>query len=259
MENEILLVGAFRPLNNEEDDMMCEREQLLDILEENSIPYEKVDYPWPRDLFVSFKGKVLEDKHHGKYADGGFITVRPEFTLVCAEVSKKAAPFERDNPEKRHEKLLNLYGPNFYILPTPNVKLNDSMSPHIDLVVLPVPERGVLFADRRYTMDNRRAIFDICDKLSLNLELVDNDYKNPTWPCNSVIINDDGKLFALTNSDQNEIFMSRLRAYGITPLAVSYSKNCEQGGSTFCSTNTCPMDKLSQVEKLCRDYNFQFA
>jgi len=254
MENEMLIVGIIEPTNSTQDKMVSEREQLLDILNQNSIPCRKVEHNWPRDLFVSFKGQILEERDHYRYADGGHIVVRPEFTLVCAEVGKLAT-FERDKPEERYEKLLNLYGPNFHILPSPNTKLNNSMCPHIDLVVLPIPERGVLFADRRYVMDNRRVIPDLCDKLSLNLELVDNDYKNPSWPCNSVIINNDGKLFAITNSDQNESFMSRLNAYGITPLAVPYSENCMQGGSIHCSTNTCPQNKLAEVERLCKNYN----
>jgi len=255
MENEILVIGIIKPVNHEEDDMMHERQQLLDLLEQNSIPYDKVEHPWPRDLFVSFNGKILEEKEHYRYADGGFVIVRPEFTLICDEVSKKAIISGRDKPEKRYEKLINLYGPNFHILPAPNVKLNEAMPPHIDLVILPIPERGVLFADRRYTMDNRRTITNLCNKLNLNLELVDHDYKNPSWPCNSVIINNDGRLFAITNSDKNEHFISRLNSYGITSLATPYSANCQQGGGIFCSTNTCPRDKFSQVEKLCRDYN----
>lgn len=252
---ETLLVGMIEPSNKTVEAMMKERQGLLDLLARTSIPHRKVENIWPRDLFVSFKGEIYENEKQGRYADGGFIIVRDDFTLVCDKVSKGLVAYEEDDYHERFEKLTKLYGSNFHILPSPDIKLNQAMSPHIDLVLLPVPERKVLFADRRYNYDNPGVLRSLCRSLDFNLELVDHDYKNPSWPCNSVIVNHNGKLFALTNSIGNEDFTSRLMDYGIAPLAVPFYANCKEGGSLHCSTNTCGEDKIALAEKICKDYN----
>src|SRR3989344_6444566 len=148
-----VLVGKFEAENKVEEKMLLERRILLESLQSNGIDAVNIDCKWPRDSFISHSGKVYKRKNYGFYADGGYILNNLEFSLACSEVSFNEDMYT-DIPEERYKLLQNLYGENVFILPPPDKSLNFNLSPHIDLVVLPIPERKLLFVDFMYYRTN---------------------------------------------------------------------------------------------------------
>ena len=164
---EKVLVGRIDPKNEAENNILLERIMLLEALQNNGIDTVNVDCKWPRDYFVSHSGKMYKRKNYGFYADGGYILNNPEFTLACSDVSFNEDMYI-DTPEERYKLLQNLYGENVFILPPPDKSLNFNLSPHIDLVVLPIPEKKLLFVDFMYYRANHESLGLLCDPNSAN-------------------------------------------------------------------------------------------
>jgi hypothetical protein len=181
------------------------------------------------------------------YADGGYIVHRPEFTLACANVSFDRGKTKHGS-EERFKRLKRLYGNDIFILPSPDLGWNLNLSPHIDLVVLPIPEAGVIFVDKQYYNQNaHESIDNLCTRFGLKLEIVDNDYARPSYPCNSLVVTKGTDPLVITNSTGNEGFLRKLDDYCIEYLAVPFSNNCANGGSIHCATNALPERRLKEI------------
>lgn len=264
MDNsEILLLGMFRPLSipnkdktewKFEENMVNERKRLAKALEKNTINYKIVNSKWPRDDFVNHNGKIFSRDKYGFYADGGYILNNSEFTLACSEVSSEVPSIPnsfKDNSEKRYSKLQDLYGKDIFILPAPDLSWNQDMSPHIDLVVLPIPEIGTVFTDSRYYEEIAKDEIDnLSEKYQLKVSKVDNDYENPSYPCNSLILRQSKNPKVIVNSKGNKRFIDNLEKRGLETIAVPFSNNCFKGGGIRCATNTIPSEQQKFFSEL---------
>jgi hypothetical protein len=244
---EIIILGKPNEDSAIGKQIIKERKQLIEKLEKNKIPFEIVNKKWPRDYFVNHLGNIYTKKQFENYGDGGFILNYPEFTLACSEVYKNEDGRSKHSVEKRHEILKELYGNNLQIFSSPDLRLNRELSPHIDMVLLPIPQRKVLFVDKNYYRSNKKDITRFCEKNSLKIELVINNYETPSWPCNSLLFGEDGDLTAITNSNSEKSFNSRLKNYDIKIIDIPFMSNCFKGGSIHCATNTVPEDKLEEI------------
>ena len=244
-----VLVGKFEAENKVEEKMLLERRILLEALQSNGIDAVNIDCKWPKDSFISHSGKVYKRKNYGFYADGGYVLNNDEFTLACSEVSFSDDMYT-DTPDERYKLLQNLYGKNIFILPPPDKSLNFNLSPHIDLVVLPILERKLLFVDFMYYRTNHESLGLLCDKYNLTLKIVPNDYSKPSYPCNSLLIRNNGRISVVTNEINNKNFILTLRDYGLDIIDIPFEANCANGGSVHCATNTIPENYTGNIEDL---------
>jgi hypothetical protein len=230
-------------------EMMQERENLIRILDEAGIANKPVNVDWIRNYFVNKQGNILARKKYEFYADGGYILTNPKFTLACADVNIVDNKVIHNTEERA--KILNLLYKNCFILPSPDLTLNDSMSPHIDLVVLPIYEKNLLFVDSFYYNNlAKESINNLVNKYSLKLELLYNDYSCPSYPCNSLTLRNGGDISIIACEKGNDAFFSKLKEYGIRRIPVPFSTNCAAGGSIHCATNLLPEKELGKLEEV---------
>lgn len=244
---EKVLIGTFDAKTAQDKLRLEERAELAKRLKENGIPYQIVQSEWPRDCFVNFNGRVYTRKDHGFYADGGYILPNRDLTFACSAVSQ-GENGEIDSPELRFKKLKSLYR-NAQVMPAPNPLLNRFISPHIDLVLLPLMERGVLFADQNYFDENKQDIDGLPNRHGLRMELLAQDYTNPTWPCNTLILRRGEEIIAVTNEHANSGLIPKLARLGVKVITTPFSHNCRVGGSVACATNTIP-EGYREVKKI---------
>ena len=235
-----IVVGNFEATGIDREHhlkMLAERADLTNSLKQANIPFELTDTQWPRNSYVLFNGKRLDKEQLQLYADGGYILSHPRFTLACAEVSNPEC-LPKDDPNIRYQKLQELYGKDIFILPSPDLSLNDHMSPHIDLVVLPIHQKKILFVDHKYYFEIAKKEVDrVIQETKYKLIILPSNYQIPSFPCNSLIVEDREGLVAVTNSDRNRQFIDLLKAQGVKVIAVPFSANCSRGGSVHCATN----------------------
>lgn len=232
------IIGLPTLNGNSNKAQLEERLNLICAFEKAGIPFIKTSVEWPRDLFINFFGKVYTRGKYGLYADAGYIIPTPSITLVCSEVSVNENE-QRDSPEERYKKLSGLYG-KVQILPPPERRLNKFISPHLDLVLLPIPEKEILFVDRTYYQKNKEEVDTATERCGLKVETVGQDYNSPSWPCNTYLVNNGQEIIAFTNSEGNSQFIRRLSQLGIKVFGVPFSRNCAIGGSIKCATNSIP-------------------
>lgn len=229
-----------------------ERKNLVNLFMGLSLPYKTVDSFWPRDFFVSHREKIHLRKKYGNYADGGYVLAFPKFVVALADISRREDDF-LDSPDERYERLRHLYGVNTRILPNLNLRLNPNLRQHVDMVLLPIPKRGICFVDRSYYIENRDVLERFGEANEMKLLQVEHDYSKPTWPCNSLILENGGVMFAIVNSDVNSSFRARLVNYDVRPIDTPFFSNCRQGGGIHCATNSVPESFLKKADELVLD------
>ncbi|MBD3310115.1 hypothetical protein GF351_02760 [Candidatus Woesearchaeota archaeon] len=241
--------------------MMEERDELMKNLDKEGIPYTRVWSKWPQDDFVSHKGEVFLRKDYGFYADGGYVFALDSMIIVGEHASRRQKGYNH-TPEQRGRILKMIFGETDYVvLPSPDCRWHPDMVPHIDLVSLPVPQKAKMYVDKRYLdmtknscKDDAQRILgrrgnvleEITERLGMELKAVRHDYSRPSYPCNTQVVEHEGDLYAITNSDSKE-FVHMLRKDGFRVIAVPFSANCSRGGSVHCATNLCPADKVEEI------------
>jgi len=250
----ILLIGLFEPSSSHahdvETEMLNERLNLIHKLEARQIKYVAVNEMWPRDTFVYHNGKISANRDFGHYADGGYLYAFSGFTVACSGISEDEKTGKIDTSNERLQKLRRLYGDHIDIMPPPNYELNDTLRPHVDMIMLPIPQKNVVFVDRAYYREHSGTVNLFCERHKFDLNLTDNDYQNPSWPCNTEIISAKDNLIAITNSLSNRSFIDKLENIGIEAICVPFGYNCGQGGSVHCATNQVPISHLEGALRL---------
>lgn len=230
-----LLVGMPKDADRE---LIKERKSLADLLRKEDFPVQEVDVYWPRNCFVSHNDKIYWEFEHGSYADGGFIITAPEFVIASSYVNFHS----QENYNERLNRLKRMYNKSkILVIPDPHQSNGEETStfesPHIDLVVLPIPLRKLLIIDSSYYKIHTRDVENLSQALEYKILIVKTG-NPPNWPCNALVIEHDNKLIAYTNSDSD--LKNMLKPYDIEVKGVSLKKNCEEGGSVRCITNVFP-------------------
>lgn len=249
LEDEVVIVGMFKPKGKQEESALKERSNLVRDLTRAHVTHRQVAEMWPRDSFVYHEGFIHRQSQHGNYADGGYLLNFPGLVMCSAAISESEEE-TRDITgvlAYRTLKLWRLYRERAEVLPPPKLNLNETLVPHIDYVVLPVPQKRVLFVDEDYFLENKEDVKKFCANKAYNLETVYNDYENPTWPCNSLVIETQKGLTAFINSDSDGRFVHALERHGIIPIGIPFSTNCRLGGGIHCATNNVPRSYIDSA------------
>ena len=248
-------IGAWKKVKPKEVEIarqvIAERRELMRLLSDFGIPYKPVSVSWPRNSYVFHDNRIYTRKEHSYYADGGMILAYPNFTLASSDVS--LFPRQKD-PHSLGEvmnKLERLYGENVAVLPSPrhvSAKYADHIG-DIDLVLLPIPERGVLFVDESYDHGAQRSVDEVCERFNLKKQLVSQDGFRPCWPCNSFIFKTEN-ISMIANSASGSDFLNRIRDLGIELITLPFSGNNYYNGSIRCATNSLPKNYPRNIESL---------
>jgi len=255
MKEPIVFVGSFEP--RKEDRLMKpladERGNLIRILQSKDIPVRIVNELWPRDTFVYYRRAIHRATEQGNYANGGYVMPFPKFTMACNGIGVDEPRELRDSPAEEHQKLKEIYGNEIELFPNPRIimKGREKHLPHVDLVVLTIPERKVTFIDETYYLKNKKAFNDFCERRGFNLETAECDYLKPTWPCNSLVLPDEKDLLLFTCAQKNKDFASKLKKYDIQVIEVPFANNCAYGGGVHCASNAVPKQF---EEEACRTF-----
>ncbi len=252
--DDIVIVGTFQPTTREQETALNERAELMKQIIKMSVSQRRVREMWPRDTFVFHNGCIHKQSQHGNYADGGFLYTFDGLVMCSRAISDDTFHLGKEDAcssyAERRLKLWRLYHERADVLPSPNLKKNPNIVPHIDYVVLPVPQRNVLFVDEDYFLENEKDIRSFCSRRGFAIETVYNDYENPSWPCNSLVLQSSHGLIAFVNQDSDGRFIYSLQHPGIKPIEIPFSTNCSLGGGIHCATNTVPRAYIDKALEL---------
>jgi hypothetical protein len=242
---EIVFLGVKSPYENfpsgDKHILDLERLVLRNTMESVGVPIVPVEVSWPRDYLVSHKGKVHLKKERGFYADGGYVLSRPNFTMICADVSRDWDGNDIDSIDVRTAKIKSMYGENAFVFAAPDPDMDPAICPHIDLMMLPIVERKILFVDAKYLSRHKVAIDQFSSRNSLEVRQVGDNYNKRSWPCNSFIYNNGHDIYAFVEKEVPNDFTHTLADLGITVIRVPFINNCSTGGSVHCATNSVPL------------------
>ncbi|MFT4325939.1 MAG: hypothetical protein ACMXYK_00365 [Candidatus Woesearchaeota archaeon] len=237
----IVEVGFFNPRNPEEQYMVKERKVLEETLNELGVSCKHSPSKWPRDEYVFSNGTKLQSSEHGFYADGGYVLHNNNLTFVCNKVSETWNGEQTETIAERTEKLRNLYHNNIYMLPSPDPDMDDAICPHIDLMVLPISEKRIVFVDEIYLKRHQSYLTKTMGENKLRIIPVGDTRNQRYWPCNSLLISDKdnnrNQTVCITAAPENSSFFKTLKEYNILPVRIPFSNNCKEGGSINCATN----------------------
>lgn len=252
LEDEIVIVGMFEPRGKHQECALEERRKLIRNLIKLNVSQRRVKEMWPRDSFVYHEGSLHCQAFHGNYADGGFLLNFPSLIMCSDAISEDEAKTRNSSAilAYRQLKLWRLYRERAEVLPSPNLEKNPNIVPHIDYVVLPIPQKKVIFVDEDYFIRYEDDVSRFCDRRGFRFETVYNDYENPSWPCNSLVLETPMGLTAFVNSDSDGRFIHSLESYGIRVVGLPFSNNCRMGGGIHCATNSVPRSYINSALNL---------
>jgi hypothetical protein len=234
----IISTGKIVCDRNLESQVMREREKLVDAISQVTSKVCTAEVDWAKNYFVSSQNRIYSRKKHGFYADGGHIIPTQRVTFACANVKT-----EEQTPQQRYAKLTTMYGEHV-IVPEPG-EWHKSISPHIDLVLLPIPEHDLLFVDTKYYTLHKDCIDVIGKKYQFEICPLPQDYDKPQYPCNSLVIREDDSVFIIGN--QHNEFERQLQNKHLEHKLISFRTNALSGGSTACATNYCVKAKIAEA------------
>mgnify|MGYP001578883935 FL=1 len=234
-----ILVGTPRNIDHE---FIDERENLVKILDKECFAAKKADVCWPRDCFVNHNGRILKENEHGAYADGGYVVDFPGFILASVVVSFHFG----DSPEERISKLKKIYPDSkIRILNAPYWSTPDiPYTAHIDLVVLPIPQRKLLIVDDIYLRNNKKEIEFLLEETGFQFETVPSC--NGQFPCNSLVAEGRDNLIVFGPPGLGVV----LPKYDIRYVELDMRKNFIDGGGVRCATNILPANYKGELDFL---------
>lgn len=215
---------------------------LLKVLEKLECEVVEVHDPWPRDHYAYHDNNYIREFDLDSLGEGGYYAYGKNYIII----SEKAIANKDDA-----ELVSNFFGANVHILKPIKPLRKSSMIEwgHIDLTVLPVPQRDIIFVDKRHYVQQKKKLHEIAEMENQKLIPVYTVSKN--FPLNSLVLEKNGEAVVITNSSFCRSFIKALAKEDIEVHSVKMYERPKKGGSIRCASNIAPSkDFLYDVLKV---------
>lgn len=213
-------------------------ESLYDLVEiVEGLGYESYfcwDY-WPRDRINSFNDCYIPCKNRlrgRKIGAGGYFVCGKDYSIFSEDIYEK--PGLRN---KLAETLEDFFEVPVYMVEA--YACRNSIG-HMDLTVLPIPQKDILIVDSRHYKQQKERFEEIAEAQEQKLVVAEGCH---SWACNCLVLEKDGEPVVVANEKTKKFqkLLSKLNLDYVTVLSdVSPSLN----GSIRCSTNQAASPEL---------------
>ncbi|MFH1637685.1 MAG: hypothetical protein ABIB71_04655 [Candidatus Woesearchaeota archaeon] len=208
--------------------------KLLRLLEKLEYEVAECEEVWPRDHYAYHNNNYIRACDLDSLGEGGFYAYGRDYVIIS-----ESAIGRRDDIEL----LENFLKANVHTLDYFQENYNNCTKhwEHIDLTVLPIPQREIIFVDNRHYVQQKKRLHEIAEIEKQKLVPIVTASKK--WPLNSLVLEKEGEAIVITNS-LCKMFTETLKKHDIRTYTVRISKRPGYGGSIRCATNITPSKKF---------------